>query len=100
MKLDRETIRSLQRCAVGMTLLHSACSTMSDQERKEFLCEEWEQGTKNADQLKATYLIVTGKRLIIRSGGARTGVSFIDSDLKQLFQEVDASCNVPSIGSE
>ena len=72
---------------------------MSEQERKAFLCEQWEQGTKNVDQLKATYFIVTGKRLIIRSGGPRTGVSFIDGDLKQLAQEVDAACDVQSIGS-
>ena len=73
---------------------------MSEQERKAFLCEEWERGTKNVDQLKASYFIVTGKRLIIRSGGPRTGVSFIEGDLNQLAQEVDAACEVLSIGSE
>ena len=71
---------------------------MSEQERKAFLCEQWEQGTKNVDQLKATYFIVTGKRLIIRSGGPRTGVSFIDGDLQQLAQEVDTACDVKSMG--
>ena len=71
---------------------------MSEQERKAFLCKQWEQGTKNVDQLKATYFIVTGKRLIIRSGGPRTGVSFIDGDLKQLAQEVDTACDVQSMG--
>ena len=71
---------------------------MSEQERKAFLCKQWEQGTKNVDQLKATYFIVTGKRLIIRSGGPRTGVSFIDGDLQQLAQEVDTACDVKSMG--
>ena len=51
-------------------------------------------------QLEATYFIVTGKRLIIRSGGPRTGVSFIEDDLEQLAQEVDAACEVLSMGSE
>ena len=73
---------------------------MSELERKVFLCEEWERGTKNLDQLKASYFIVTGKRLIIRSGGPRTGVSFIEGDLNQLAQEVDAACEVLSTGSE
>ncbi len=73
---------------------------MSELERKVFLCEEWERGTKNVDQLKASYFIVTGKRLIIRSGGPRTGVSFIEGDLNQLAQEVDAACEVLSTGSE
>ena len=71
---------------------------MSEQERKAFLCEQWEQGTKNVDQLKATYFIVTGKQLIIRSGGPRTGVSFIDGDLKQLAQEVDTACETKPLG--
>ncbi len=73
---------------------------MSELERKVFLCEEWERGTKNVDQLKASYFIVTGKRLIIQSGGPRTGVSFIEGDLNQLAQEVDAACEVLSTGSE
>ena len=73
---------------------------MGELERKVFLCEEWERGTKNVDQLKASYFIVTGKRLIIRSGGPRTGVSFIEGDLNQLAQEVDAACEVLSTGSE
>ena len=73
---------------------------MSDLEREMFLCGEWERGTKNVDQLRATYFILTGKRLIIRSGGPRTGVNFIEGDLKQLAQEVDAACEVLSIGSE
>ena len=68
-------------------------------DKKVFLCEEWERGTKNVDQLRATYFILTGKRLIIRSGGPRTGVNFIEGDLKQLAQEVDAACEVLSIGS-
>ena len=102
MKPDRATIRSLQLCAVDITLVLAACSTMSDLERKVFLCEEWERGTKNVDQLRATYSIsiLTGKQLIIRSGGPRTGVSFIEGDLKQLAREVDAACEVRSIGSE
>ena len=100
MKPDRATIKGLQRCAMGITLLLAACSTMSEQERKVFLCKEWEQGTKNVDQLKATYFIVTGQRLIVRSGGPNTGVSFIDGDLKQLAQEVDAACDVQFTGSE
>ena len=94
---DRATIRSL---AVGITLVLAACSTMSDQERKAFLCEQWDQGTKNVDQLMATYSFATGKRLRGRSGGGRTGFGFIDGDLKQLAQEVDAACNVQTIGSE
>ena len=98
MKPDRATIKSLQRCAVGITLLLAACSTMSDLERKVFLCEEWERGTKNVNQLRATYFILTGKRLIIRSGGPRTGVSFIEGDLKQLADEVDTACAIESIG--
>jgi hypothetical protein len=99
-KPDRATIRRLKRCAVGIALVLAACSTMSELERKVFLCEEWERGTKNVDQLKASYFIVTGKRLIIRSGGPRTGVSFIEGDLNQLAQEVDAACEVLSTGSE
>ena len=91
MKPDQATTRSLQRCAVGITLVLAACSTMSDLEREVFLCGEWERGTKNVDQLRATYFILTGKRLIIRSGGPRTGVNFIEGDLKQLAQEVDAA---------
>ena len=100
MKPDQATTRSLQRCAVSSTLILAACSTMSDLEREVFLCGEWERGTKNVDQLRATYFILTGKRLIIRSGVPRTGVNFIESDLKQLVQEVDAACKVLSIGSE
>ena len=67
---------------------------------KSFLCEECGRGTKNVDQLKATYSIVTGKQLRLRSGGPRTGVSYIDGDLKQLAQEVDTACNVQSIELE
>ena len=100
MKPDRATTRSLQRCAVGITLVLAARSTMSDLERKVFLCGVWERGTKNVDQLRATYFILTGERLIIRAGGPRTGVSFIEGDLKQLAQEVDDACEVLSIGSE
>ncbi len=55
---------------------------------------------KNVDQLKATYSIVTGKQLRLRSGGPRTGVSYIDGDLKQLAQDVDTACIVQSIGLE
>ncbi len=69
---------------------------MSDQERKEFLCEEWGRGTKNIDQLKATYSIATGDQLRIRSGGPRTGISYIEGDLKQLVEEVDTACSVES----
>ena len=85
---DRATIRSL---AVGITFVLAACSTMSDQERKPLLCEQWDQGTRNVDQLMATYSFATGKRLMGRSGGGRTGFGFINGDLKQLAQEVDAA---------
>ncbi|AHF63582.1 hypothetical protein Syncc8109_1212 [Synechococcus sp. WH 8109] len=94
---DRASIRSL---VVGMIFVLAACSTMSDQERKAFLCEQWDQGTKNVDQLMATYSFATGKRLKGRSGGGRTGFGFIEGDLKQLAQEVDAACNVQTIGPE
>ena len=83
---------------MGITLVLAACSTMSDLERKVFLCEEWERGTKNVDQLRATYSIATGKPLTLRSGGPRTGVRYIDGDLKQLADEVDTACAVESIG--
>ena len=83
-----------------MAVLLAACSTMSDLERKVFLCEEWARGTKNVDQLKATYSIATGKQLKLRSGGPRTGVSYIDGDLKQLAREVDIACDVQSMGLE
>ena len=69
---------------------------MSDQERKKFLCEEWGRGTKNIAQLKATYAIATGGQLRIRSGGPRTGISYIEGDLKQLAEEVDIACSVDS----
>ena len=98
MTRDRATIRSLQRCAVGFTLVLAACATMSEQERKAFLCAEWQRGTKNVDQLKATYSIATGKPLTLRSGGPRTGVRYIDRDLKQLADEVDTACAIESIG--
>ena len=71
---------------------------MSEQERTAFLCEEWARGTKNVHQLKATYSIVTGKQLKLRSGGPRTGVSYIDGDLKQLAQEVDTACETKPLG--
>ena len=100
MKPDQATTRSLQRCAVGITLVLAACSTMSDLEREVFLCGEWERGTKNVDQLRATYSILSGNRLIIRSGGPRTGVSFIECDLKQLAQEVDTACEALYIGKK
>ena len=101
MKPDQATIKGFQQWwALGMAVLLAACSTMSEQERKAFLCEEWGRGTKNVDQLKATYLIATGKHLKLRSGGPRTGVSYIDGDLKQLAQEVDTVCDVQSIGLE
>ena len=70
---------------------------MSEQERKAFLCKEWERGTKNIDQLKATYSFATGKRLRVRSGGPRTGVRYIEGDLKQLAQEVDAACRAQNL---
>jgi len=98
---DPGTIRvSQQCCALGIALLFSACSTMSEQERQAFLCGEWGRGTKNLYQLEATYSIVTGKPLKLRSGGPRTGIRYIDGDLKQLAQEVDTACDVQSIGSE
>ena len=101
MKPDQATIKGSQQwCVLGIAVLLAACSTMSEQERKAFLCEEWGRGTKNVDQLKATYSIATGKPLKLRSGGPRTGVSYIDGDLKQLAQEVDTVCDVQSIGLE
>ena len=66
---------------------------MSDQERKAFLCEEWGRGTKNVDQLMATYSFATGQQLSVRSGGPRTGVRFIEGDLEQLAQEIDTACD-------
>ena len=80
--------------------LNNGATTMSEQERQAFLCGEWGRGTKNLYQLEATYSIVTGKPLKLRSGGPRTGVSYFDGDLKQLAQEVDTACDVQSIGSE
>ena len=101
MKPDQATIKgSHQWCALVIALLLAACSTMSEQERTAFLCEEWARGTKNVDQLKATYSIATGKQLKLRSGGPRTGVSYIDGDLKQLAREVDTACDVQSMGLE
>ena len=101
MKPDRATVSIHEQWwALGIAVLLAACATMSEQDRKAFLCEEWERGTKNVDQLRATYSILPGKQLIIRSGGPRTGVSFIEGDLKQLAREVDAACEVRSIGSE
>ena len=101
MKPDRASTRSLQPwCVLGVAVLLTACSTMSEQERKAFLCEEWERVTKNVDQLKATYFIATGKHLKLRSGGPRTGVTYIDGDLKQLAEEVDTACDVQSIRLE
>ena len=98
---DLETIRVSEQCyALGIALLLTACSTMSEQERQAFLCGEWGRGTKNLYQLEATYSIVTSKPLKLRSGGPRTGVRYIDGDLKQLAQEVDAACDVQPIGSE
>ena len=70
---------------------------MSEQERKAFLCKEWERGTKNIDQLKATYIFATGKQLRVRSGGPRTGVHYVEGDLKQLAQEVDAACRAQNL---
>ena len=101
MKPDRTTVSvSKQWWALGIALLLAACATMSEQERKAFLCEEWERGTKNVDQLMATYSIATGKPLTLRSGGPRAGVRYIDGDLKQLADEVDTACDVESIGLE
>ena len=96
---NRVTIRSLQRCAVGITLVLAACSTMSDLERKVFLCEEWERGTKNVDQLMATYSVATGKRLRGRSGGGRTGFGYIEGDLNKLAEEIDTACSIHFKGS-
>ena len=93
----RATIRGLQQWPLlSILLLLAACSTMSEQERKAFLCEEWERGTKNIDQLKATYIFATGKQLRVRSGGPRTGVRYVDGDLKQLAQEINTACAVQS----
>ena len=93
----RQTSQFLQQCcATSILLLVGGCTTMSDQERKEFLCEEWGRGTKNIAQLKATYSIATGDQLRIRSGGPRTGISYIEGDLKQLVEEVDTACSVES----
>ena len=101
MKPDRATVSvSQQWWALGIALLLTACATMSEQDRKAFLCGEWERGMKNVDQLKATYSIATGKPLTLRSGGPRTGVHYIDGDLKQLADEVDTACDVESIGLE
>ena len=85
-----------QWASLPIFLFLAACSTMSEQQRKDFLCEEWERGTKNIDQLKATYNFVTGKRLKVRSGGPRTGVRYVDGDLKQLAQEINTACAVQS----
>ena len=94
----RATIGGLQQWPlVSILLLLAACSTMSEQERKAFLCEEWERGTKKIDQLKATYIFATGKQLRVRSGGPRTGVHYVEGDLKQLAQEVDAACRAQNL---
>ena len=99
MKPARATVSVIQQWwALGIAVLLAACATMSEQEQKAFLCGEWERGTKNEAQLKATYSVATGKRLIIRSGGPRTGIRYIDGDLKQLADEVDTACDVESIG--
>ena len=101
MKPDRATISvSQQWWALGIAVLLAACATMSEQERKAFLCEEWERGTKNIDQLMATYSFATGKPIKGRSGGGRSGFGFIDGDLEELAQEVDAACEDLSMGSE
>lgn len=95
MNSDSETSGGiLSWCALSIALLLAACATMSEQERKTFLCGEWEKGTKNVDQLKATYSIATGQQLILRSGGPRTGVTIIEGDLKQLAQKVDRACEL------
>ena len=65
---------------------------MSDEQRSSFQCNEWNKGTKNIDQIRATYTIATGKDLIIRSGGPRTGVSYIDGDIEALKNEIDLAC--------
>jgi len=85
---------TLQWCSLGITVLLTACTTMSEEERKAFLCKEWDKGTKNVDQLKATYSIATGQQLILRSGGPRTGITMIEGDLRQLAQEVDRACEL------
>lgn len=87
-------------CALGLALVLTACTTMSEQERKTFLCEEWDKGTKNVDQLKATYSIATGQELILRSGGPRTGITLIEGDLRQLAQEVDKACDLDQSQAE
>lgn len=98
MKPDRESITGFQKwSAIVIALLLTACSTMTEKERKEFLCKEWEKGTKNVSQLKASYSIVTGKQLILRSAGPRTGLRYVEGDLKQLAQEVDAACRAQNL---
>lgn len=87
-------------CALTIAVLLTACTTMSEQEQRAFLCGEWDKGTKNLDQLKATYSIATGKQLILRSGGPRTGITYIEGDLKQLADEVNTACDVDSISLE
>jgi len=101
MNPDEATIRGLKRwCAISMMFITGACTTMSEQEQKDFLCEEWAKGTKNIDQLKATYSFATGEPLRLRSGGPRTGISYIEGDLNQLVLEVDTACGVQAIGRE
>ena len=101
MKPGRANIRFAKKwCALAIGVLLTACATLSEQERKAFICGEWKRGTKNGAQLEATYSIATGKPLTLRSGGPRTGVRYIDGDLKQLADEVDAACDVESIRLE
>ena len=87
-------------CALGLALVLTACTTMSEQERKTFICGEWDKGTKNVDQLKATYSIATGQHLILRSGGPRTGITIIEGDLRQLAQEVNKACDLDQSQAE
>ncbi|MAI96746.1 MAG: hypothetical protein CMN95_08540 [Synechococcus sp. MED650] len=77
---------------VVVSFFLASCQTMSDEQRSSFQCNEWNKGTKNIDQIRATYTIATGKDLIIRSGGPRTGVSYIDGDIEALKNEIDLAC--------
>ena len=77
---------------VVIGLFLASCQTMSDEQRSSFQCTEWRKGTKNIDQIRATYTFATGKNLIIRSGGPRTGVTYIDGDIEALKNEIDLAC--------
>ena len=75
------------------------CSLLNDERAREESFSLQGMGTrhKNIDQLKATYIFATGKQLKVRSGGPRTGFRYIEGDLKQLAQEVDAACRAQNL---